>query len=136
MTTETNLFEQAARHKLRFASVQGLLSVEDLWDLPLTSRGNRANLDDIARTYSRELKTQGEESFVTKPARKDKLLVLGFDIVKRVIEVRLEENKAIKDAADKAAKKAKLMELLAKKQDESLGQLSEEELLKQIEALA
>ena len=136
MSEENTLFEQASRLKLRFASPQGVLSTEDLWDLPLTSRAGRANLDDIARTYSRELKTQGEESFVTKPARKDKMLELGFEIVKRVIEVRLAENKATKEAADKAAKKAKLQELLAKKQDDNLGEMSEEELLAEIKKLS
>ena len=133
--SENTLFEQASRLKLRFASPQGVISVEDLWDLPLTSRTHKANLDDIARTYSRELKEQETESFVTKPARKNKLLVLGFEIVKRVIEVRLEENAATKDAAAKAARKAKILELLAKKTDEKDGAKSEEELLKELEGL-
>ena len=122
--------------KLRFASPQGVLCVDDLWDLPLTSRTNRANLDDIARSYSRELKTQGEESFVVKPARKDKVLQLGFEIIKHIIDVRLTDNKAVKLAGEKAEKKTKLLALLAKKQDDKLGDLSEEDLLAQIEALS
>jgi hypothetical protein len=135
MTEKNTLFEQASRLKLRFGSPQGPLTVDDLWDLPLTSRTNRANLDDIARFYSRELKEQETESFVTKPARKNKILMLGFEIVKRVIEVRLEENKAIKDKAEKAAKKAKLLELLSKKKDDQLGEMTEEQLLAEIEKL-
>jgi hypothetical protein len=135
MSEKNTLFEQASRLKLRFGSPQGPLTVDDLWDLPLTSRTNRANLDDIARFYSRELKEQETESFVTKPARKDKILMLGFEIVKRVIEVRLEENKAIKDKAEKAAKKAKLLELLSKKKDDQLGEMTEEQLLAEIEKL-
>ena len=130
------LFEKATRLKLRFGSPQGPLTVEDVWDLPLTSRAGRANLDDIARFYSRELKEQETESFVTKPPRKDAALVLGFEIIKRVIEVRLEENKAEKDKADKAKKKTRLLELLAKKQDDKLGDMSEEDLLAQIAALS
>jgi hypothetical protein len=130
------LFEQASRLKLRFGSPQGPLTVDDLWDLPLTSRTNRANLDDIARFYNRELKEQETESFVTKPARKDKILVLGFEIVKRVIEVRMEENKTTKEKADKAAKKAKLLELLTKKKDDQLGEMTEEQLLAEIEKLS
>ena len=35
------MFQKASRLKLRFDSPKGLLSVEDLWDLPLTSAGNR-----------------------------------------------------------------------------------------------
>jgi len=135
MTEKNTLFEQASRLKLRFGSPQGPLTVDDLWDLPLTSRTNRANLDDIARFYSRELKEQETESFVTKPPPKNKILVLGFEIVKRVIEVRLEENKATKDKADKAAKKAKLLDLLTKKKDDQLGEMTEEQLLAEIEKL-
>lgn len=131
-----HLFEKASRLRLRFGTPQGVINVEDLWDLPLTSKAGRANLDDIARGYSRELKTQGEESFVTKPAQKDPTLELGFEIVKRVIEVRLEENKAAKDAADKKAKQQKIRELIMKKKDEALGESSLEELEAQLKALS
>ncbi len=132
---ENNIFEQASRQNLRFPSPQGLITAEDLWDLPLTSTAHRANLDDIARAYSRELKTQGEESFVTKPAEKNKLLVLAFEIVKRVIEVRLAENKAARDAVVLAAKKQKILGLIVKKQDEELGEQSIEELEAQLDEL-
>lgn len=134
--TDKNLFEQATRLKLRFASPVGALKIEDLWDLPLTSKTGRANLDDIARAYSRELKSQDEESFVEKPAKRDKLLQLGFDLVKHIIDVKIAERDAIKAAADKKAKKDKIMELIVKKKDEAMGAMSVEELQKQLEALA
>jgi hypothetical protein len=126
------LFEKASRMKLRFASPQGFVATEDLWDIPLTSKTGRANLDDIARTYSRELKTQGEESFVTKPAKKDPVLEIGFEIVKRVIEVRLEEAKAAKDLADKAKKRQKIIDLIARKEEEALGETDLDDLKKQL----
>lgn len=44
------MFIKASRTKLRFESPKGLLSVEDLWDLPLISTMGKANLDDIAKT--------------------------------------------------------------------------------------
>jgi hypothetical protein len=135
MTTD-NLFMEASRKRLMFSSPQGPLTVSDLWDLPLTSRAGRANLDDIARAFNRTLKSQEEESFVTKPPRKDKEMVLGFEIVKVVIETRLAENKAAKDSAEKAKKKEKLLQLLAKKQDDKLGEMSEEDILKELESLA
>ena len=50
MTDE--LFIKAARKKFRFPSKVGMLNVENLWDLPLTS-ANKASLDDTARTTPR-----------------------------------------------------------------------------------
>jgi hypothetical protein len=37
-----NIFEQATRAKIRFSTPVGMLSVEDLWDLPLTSTQGQA----------------------------------------------------------------------------------------------
>ena len=58
------MFEKATRRKLRFTSAAGLLSTEDLWDLPLTSATGKANLDDIAKALNRRLKDAEEVSFV------------------------------------------------------------------------
>lgn len=130
-----NLFEKASRMKLRFASSAGVLSVEDLWDLPLTSKTGKANLDDVARMYSRELKSQEEESFVTKPAKKDRILALGFEIVKHVIEVRLEENEASKKSVERKAEREKLLGILVSKKDDALKDLSVKELEKKLDAM-
>ena len=35
-----NIFEQAARQAFRFESPKGFLTVEDLWNLPLTQRNS------------------------------------------------------------------------------------------------
>lgn len=121
-----NLFELATRKKFRFESKAGLLSVEDLWDLPLDSR-TKASLNEVAINISRELKAQ-TESFVAI-AKKDTTNEQKLEIVKYVIDVRLEEAKAITEAQDRAAQRAKIDELIAKKKDESLEGLSLEELL-------
>jgi hypothetical protein len=93
------LFEQASRMKLRISTTSGNLSVEDLWDLPLTSRTNKLNLDDIARSLHQELKSQDDVSFVTeKTSPKQSLLQLQFDIVKHIIDVKISErNAAVND---------------------------------------
>ncbi len=128
------MFEQAVRLKLRFATPQGLLTMEDLWDLPLTSaRG--ANLNDIAKTLNRQLKAAADEDFVNPTAKPNDALKLSFDVVKHVIDVRLAENDAIRTAAERRDKKDRLLELIARKQDESLAAKSIEELTAMVESL-
>lgn len=126
---ETTMFEKAVRGKLRFATPQGTLTVEDLWDLPLTSvRAGTANLNNIAKGIARELKNAEEEDFVSPKSGADEALRMKLEIVKRVIEVRQAENEAVRAAADRAEKKERIKELIAKKQDEALGSKSLEEL--------
>lgn len=124
-TNSAALFESASRLKLRFDSKVGQLSVEDLWDLPLTSN-TKANLDAIAIDLNRQL--QGtEESFVST-GTKNVVLELKFEIVKHIIGVRVAENQAKVDERAKAERKEKLQEILAQKKNEGLAALSVEEL--------
>ena len=130
MTTNTEtLFEAASRQKLRFDSKVGQLSVEDLWDLPLTS-ATKANLDQIAVELNRQLKGT-EESFVST-GKKNTVVELKFEIVKHVIGVRVAENQAKLDERAKAARKEQIETLIEEKKSEGLKALSIDEL----EALA
>ena len=126
--TET-LFEAASRQKLRFDSKVGQLSVEDLWDLPLTS-ATKANLDQIAVDLNRQLKGT-EESFVST-GKKNTVLELKFEIVKHIIGVRVAENQAKVDLRERAARKEQIETLIEEKKSEGLKALSLDEL----EALA
>lgn len=132
-----SIFEQASRLKLRFTSPQGPLSVEDLWDLPLTSdKVNRANLDDIAITLHRELEAKPKVSFVHTGANpNDTTTQVAFEIVKHVIEVRLAENAAAKTANENKAKKQQLLGLIAQKENAALEGKSLDELRQMVEAL-
>lgn len=121
-----NIFEQATRQKLRFESAVGLLSVEDLWTLSLSSSNNKPNLDTIAVELNKALKGT-EESFVLNK-KKDAILQLKFDVVKSIIETRLQENAAKTEGAQRAAKIGKIDELIAAKEDKKLSDLSIEEL--------
>lgn len=130
------MFEKASRLKVRFSSPQGALSVEDLWDLPLTSvRANTANLNNIAKAVSRELKAESEEDFVNPKSKADDLLQLKLEIVKHVIQVKQAENAAAAELADRRNKKEKLLELIARKQDQQLEGKPLEELQAMVEAL-
>lgn len=123
------MFKQASKIKLRFTTSKGNLSMEDLWDLSLPS------LDKIAVALDEELAKSPRKSFITNNTPKNDELELKFNIVKEIISTKMKE-KADKEAAkDKAAEKARLTELLAKKQSEKLESLSEEELIKRIAEL-
>lgn len=130
------LFKEATQKKYRYPSSKGNLSTEDLWDLPLTSkRGD--SLNSVAVTLSRMIKDLGEESFVPSvpsiPGMKD--LQGKLEVVKKVIEQRVAENEALRDAAARKLQREKLKAALADKQEESLKSLSEEELKEKLKEL-
>lgn len=133
---EGNLFENASRLKLRFDTPRGSLSIEDLWDLPLISRTGNINLDDIARDLHRQVReTDGEVSFVTPAQGPNETLQLSFELVKHVIGVRVAERDAAAEAAVRKEKKQRLLELIARKEDETLAGKSLEELRAMVEGL-
>jgi hypothetical protein len=130
-----NLFEYITRNKLRFASVRGELTIEQLWDVPLRSRDD-FNLNTLAKAANKALKDVSEENFVetTKTAAHTRLEV-AMEAVKYVIETKLAEEEAAKQRAAKKQEKEKLLAILAEKQDGKLSELSEKELQKRIAAL-
>lgn len=132
---DTNLFEYATRSKLRFTSVKGELSAEQLWDVPLRSTDG-FNLDAIARTANKVFKDATEESFVaTAKTPAHTRLEMALEVVKRVIEVKLEDEAVAKKRSENRAEKEKLLKILAEKQDGKLSELSERELKKRISEL-
>ena len=124
----SNIFEQASRLQLRFGSPKGDLTAEDLWVLPLTSSIYKPNLDDIARSLFRQLKSGDDVSFVTTSQKSDPKLQLSFDVVKHIIDVRLAENAAALQAKANAERKQKILGLIAEKEDGKLASMSEEDL--------
>jgi hypothetical protein len=132
----TSIFFEAAKQKLRFESVRGELTVEQLFDLPLQSK-NQFDLDTIAKTVNGVLKSITEESFVdvgTNPAKQKFELML--EIVKTVIAIKKQENQDARDKANKSAEREKLISILSRKQDQELEALSADEIADRIRALA
>jgi hypothetical protein len=123
------MFEKASRLKLRFETSKGILFVEDLWDLSLT------DLNKIAKSYNKTIKESEEEDFLREVTKEDKVTKLKFDIVLHILTIKKEEKEAAAKREEKKAKKQKILEILAKKQDETLEGKSEEELLKELEEL-
>lgn len=131
-----NIFEQATRAKLRFTTPNGMLGVEDLWDLPLVSRrANLANLDDIARYLDAELKSSASVSFVKEVSETNAATKLAFDVVLHIINVKLAEQKAASLAADNREKKQRIMAIIEQKQAEALSASSIEDLQQMLNTL-
>ena len=131
-----SIFEQATREAIRFESPIGDLTTEQLWDLPLTSKTGRPNLDSIARSVHSELKGLEEVSFVdAKPDPRKSGLELQLEIVKHIIAFRQSERDATKKAAEDAERKQRLMAALSAK-DAALSGMSEEEIKAEIAKLA
>lgn len=129
----TNLFEQASRLKLRFQSPRGLLTVEDLWDLPLKAKKEEAvrkeaNLDDLAKALHKEVKEAEEPSFVEDKSPASEKLDLMFELVKYIINVKKAEEAARKQQVAKAESRQEILELIHEKKKEARKNLSIEEL--------
>lgn len=129
------LFEKITRTKVRFPSTRGDMTVENLWDMPLSAK-NGFDLDTVAKAVNADLKAQAEESFVETSANPRKaVLQLQLDVLKHIITVKQAENAAARAASDNAAKRNKLMEILGKKQDEALESLTPDQLAAEIAKL-
>jgi hypothetical protein len=132
-----NIFERAARGKLRFPSGVGMLMAEQLWDLPLTSRKSGADLDSTARAIFTELKSLEEGSFVkVTPDPRKTDLELQLEIVKFVIADKIAAAERAQKAAENAERKRKLLAALSAKQEAELIGMSKEEIEAEIAKIA
>lgn len=129
-----DLFINATRDKTRFSSSKGLLSIDDLWDLPLN------DLDKIAVDLDKCKVNGDRKSFLTNTDTKkdDNQLAIkrSFDIVVYIIGVKQEENaqRVAKSRVDK--QREFLIDLKNKKQLEELEGLSTEDIDKRLAELS
>lgn len=119
------LFEMASQYKFRYP-FKGSITTEDLWDL------KPDELDAVYKTLNKELNTVQEEGLIqTKSADngvkandlKNKLM-----IVKYIFASKQQAAELARVSAENAMKRKRIMEILAKKQDAALENLSEDEL--------
>ena len=123
----TNIFELATREKYRFP-YKGVISVEDLWDL------DTPELDRVYKSLNKELKATDEESLIEIKSA-NVTLNTKIEIVTYIFNVKREEEEQRTIQATNARQRQHILEILAKKQDESLQNMTEEELLKKLEEL-
>lgn len=126
----TNIFVTASKHKFRYP-YKGLISTEDLWDL------NLEQLDSIYKTLNKEMHVVHEDSLLTVKPRSDgdTVLEMEIEIVKYIFEEKIEAARRMEAAVANEAKKRRILEVLAKKQDESYNNMSEDELREMLNEL-
>lgn len=122
------LFETATRNKMRFP-FRGMISVEDLWDLSLT------NLDSVFKTLNAEAKKSEEESLLETKSKENEELSNKIEIVKYIVNIKLEEKRTRENARKNAEMKQRLLEIKAKRQDAALENMSDEDLDKMLAEL-
>ena len=115
-------FETATRRKLRFQTTKGNLSIEDLWDVPLTV------LDEAYKGLSRQIRDVEDDSLLAKRDSGVEEATIKRDLVKHVVEVRQAEATEKRSREARRAQAARVRELIAQKQDEALSGKSTEEL--------
>ena len=133
-TMSENMYKQAARVGLLFDTSKGMITINDLWTLPLQSNHGLC-LDEIAVGLSREIESAGTVSFVTTLPTVDRLVNLRFEIIKDVISTQLEAQESRKSTAEKVAKKQEILALIADKQKDALGNQSIDELTEMLNEL-
>lgn len=130
------MYLKANQTKLRFNTPQGVLSTEDLFDLPLTSqKQGRANLDDIGRALVLKIREQGDVSLVDEAKGADPKTALALDIVKDVIAIKKADNTAKLMAEQNRARREQIKGILESKKNEALSQKSIEELEAELRGL-
>lgn len=132
----SDMYKFAAQNRLRFPSVRGDLTVEQLFQLPLKAQ-NGADLDSVARAISNQLKSVSEESFVEDPTSDPKktALVMSLDVVKDVIATKQAENRAALARQNRTIERNKILDAISAKQDKALTESSLDDLKKKLAEL-
>ena len=130
-----NIFEKASRENLTFSTSRGLFTVSDLWQLPLTSSTGKVNLNDLAVGVFKTLDSTPTVSFVEDAPIVDQTNQLRLDVLKHIICVIKTERDAAAAAASKKETKQKILEIIAKKQDDALSNKSVDELKAMLETV-
>ena len=93
------------------------------------------NLDSIFKTLNKEFKTTGEESLLGTKTTEQNELSNKIEIVKHIVSVKLADKAKAQTARENAERRQQLLEVLAKKQNQALYDMSEAEIQAQLAAL-
>lgn len=115
------LFEVASRKAYRFP-YKGMITTDDLWKL------SSKNLDEVFKTLNSQKKVTEEESLMQTASDEDVDLLNKIAIVKYIYKYNEQQAAERLMEREKRQKDQRIMEIIARKQDEALEGKSIEEL--------
>ena len=126
------LFEMASQFKFRYP-FNGMINTEDLWDLSLTQ------LDCVYRNLRQDLKAVSTDSLASTMAADEAVKAQDIEnkieIVKYIFNSKQSAAELERMAAVNAMQRKRIMDVLAKKQDSALENMTEEELTEMLNSL-
>lgn len=128
-----NMFEIASQYKFRYPW-KGMITTEDLWDL------NMNQLDSVYQALSKEMNSlqDGDSLLYTTSAdvfNKKQDLTTKIELVKYIFNCKQQAAELNRMAAERSAKKQRIMDILAQKQENALQNMSEDDLKKMLDEL-
>lgn len=123
-----NIFEAASKNKYRYP-YKGMITTEDLWDL------TPAQLDIVYKALNKGVSEAQVSSLMHKVTEVDAELLNKIEIVKYIFNAKEAEAEARKNDAAKHAKKQRILDIIAQKQEDALQNMSEDELKKMLDDL-
>ena len=121
-------FEIAIRNKYRFP-YKGMITIEDLWDLSVTQ------LDGIFKTLNAQVKQEKEESLLATKSVSETELENKIAIIRYVVATKQAEAEKARKAKETKAETQKILEIIGRKQDAALENMSIEELYARINTM-
>lgn len=120
------MYKQAAQLKLRFETPKGVLSAENLFDLSMTDLST--TIKKVNAQLKKEQTTDNELAFLEGTDIVESQNSLRFKILKDVYMTKKDARDAAALDYEKKQKKQRIAEIIAKKKEEALENMSIEEL--------
>lgn len=126
-----NIYKEALLNKVRFSTNVGLLTLEEVMDLPLTSKSG-LSVDSLAVDLVNKLKNENKEivSLVNEDKEDIERYVdeLKLEVLKDIIEYKKVLIEEKRKAQAENSEKRRIMEALARKKEDKYNDMSIEEL--------
>lgn len=120
------MYKKALQLGLRFQSTRGPLTIEQLMTL------QPEELDSLAVQLDEAYANSKGKSFIQKRNTKDASIKLQLDIVLDILQDKLIEREEAAQAKQTKEERQRILEIIKKKEDEQLENLSLEELKKKL----